>query len=275
MEIEFLFKLNWQAHISPKDFIEEWILIENLAIKNECKKRSFQLTYNEIMRIFENDKIYQQLTSNFLTHISKFILIASFAYSSIILCLVLLSRSTILQNSLLFVQNHQNLINQTYYGDYYYSSFEDAEETDEEVDEKLNLINEQIIENLDENKRLINNNEKLNESTNESIDSDLNSKKLNLNKLNGLNLNELNNGLNFLSRLDNENVELKDLSNEISIIQKTNQKKCEFSHFNELINNYTKLSVNPKNNFSDFNLKKELSFIQPTIRKLFLDYRVY
>lgn len=259
MEIEFLFKLDWRAHVSPREFVEEWLNIENLVIRNECKKRSFRfITYNEITRIFENDKIYQKLVSNVLTFVSKFILIASFTYSSVILGLILLSKLTMLQNSSLVVHS-QSLVNQTsYLGD---ARSEEASNEDGETEQanSISLIDDRSLEEL-----------------NESMSS-LNLKALNLNKLNSFNLKDLNNRLNFLSRQQSaSNVELKDLSNEISDIAKRKHGsmmngRCGFSQFNELIQSLP--TAYPAENRSDYTMMKERS--QPTIRKLFLDYRVY
>lgn len=261
MEIEFLFKLNWQAYVGPHEFMDEWIKIENLVIKNECKKRSYQfITYGEIMRIFENDKVYQRLVSNFLKFISKFIFIASFTYSSVILGLVLLSRSTMMQNGLQTTQNHQNLINQTYYGDYsnaYSTDQSNAiDKEDEDVESDLNGDEESI----------------------EKLNSELSSKTLNLNKLNSLDLNELNNRLNIMSRLD-QGVALKHLPFDIYNIQtnKNIDQKCEFNNnFHKLISTLSNLPVSHHHheNYSDYNFKKELSN-SPTIRKLFLEYKIY
>lgn len=264
MEIEFLFKLDWRAHVSPREFVEEWLNIENLVIRNECRKRSFRfLTYNEITRIFENDKIYQRLVSNVLTFVSKFILVASFTYSSVVLGLILLSKSTMLQNGLMV--HSQHVVNQSYLGDGYAasSSSENGGNAEHGETEPEDQIDDQSLEEL-----------------NESLNN-LDLKALNLNKLNGLNLNELNNRLNFLSRQQSAreaSVELKDLSNEISNIakQKHGQMangRCGFSQFTELIRN---LPANyTSENHSGYHLPKERSPVQPTIRKLFLDYRVF
>lgn len=259
MEIEFLFKLDWRAHVSPREFVDEWLNIENLVIRNECRKRSFRfLTYNEITRIFENDKIYQRLVSNVLKFVSKFILVASFTYSSVILGLILLSKSSMLQHSLMV--HSQQVANQSYLGDY------DGGSSSEDVRGELG---ETEPEQIDDRSL-----EELNEST-------LDLKALNLNKVNGLNLNELNSRLNFLSRQQaakERNVELKDLSNEISNMarQKHGQianGRCGFSQFSELIRNLPATYVTT--NHTDYHLQKELSRGQPTIRKLFLDYRVF
>ena len=266
MELEFLFKLDWRANVSPREFIEEWLNVENLVIRNECKKRSYRfITYNEITRIFENDKIYQKLVSNVLTFLSKFILVASFTYSSVVLGLILLSKSTMLQNSLA-VQS-QTLANQSYLGDYDgYVRPADGEANGEadEAEQDDHLIDESL--------------EELNESL-----SSLDLKALNLNKLNSLNLNDLNSRLSFLSSRQqsarSNNVELKDLSGEILEKQKHDlvmNGRCGFSQFSELIQSLPHSTHYPAENHSDYNVKKERSAnVQPTIRKLFLDYRVY
>lgn len=265
MELEFLFKLDWRANVTPKEFIEEWLNVENLVIRNECKKRSYRfLTYNEITRIFENDKIYQKLVSNVLTFLSKFILVASFTYSASILGLILLSKSTMLQNSLM-VQS-QTLANQSYlHGDYGDVRPADGDEASSETGEaeQGDLIDVSL------------------EELNESI-SNLDLKALNLDKLNNLNLNDLNNRLSFLSRQQSarsNNVQLKDLSSEISDIAKQKHDlimngRCGFSQFSQLIQSLP--STHPAENHSDYNVQKERTTnVQPTIRKLFLDYRVY
>lgn len=253
MEIEFLFSLNWKANVTDVEFMSEWIQIENLVIKNECKKRSFKyVTYNELIRIFENDKIYQNLVSYFLSNISKLIFIASFTYSSILISLLLLSKSTILnQNTQILNQNMT--INQSY-DHYLIDNHEYVKDDNGDLSKSY-----KIKQNLNQNE------------SNES-NVNLNSKTLDLNKLNNLNLNQLNNDLNNgpnLMEFDNQ-IQLKDLSNDFN-------NKCEFNKLNELINYFSKLSIyNDFNNLSDYNFRKELSFhTQPNLRKLFLEYKIY
>jgi len=247
MEIDFLFKLNWNAYVSPLEFMNEWINIENLVIKNECKKRSFQfITYNEIKIMFD-DKVYQQLVSNFLRFISKFIFIASFTYSSAIFALVLLSKSSMIQNSLQ-MQSSQQLINQTY--EEYYHPTHHSDEQSEDDDQLLNGEELSI----------------------EKLETELNSKTLNLNKLNNLNLNELNNRLNILNR---DSVLIQDLTIDIYYIQQiSDTQKCKSDSFNQFIKMLSKLEISKNENHSDYSLKRELNR-QPTVSKLFLEYKVY
>lgn len=258
MEIEFLFSLDWRAFVTPLQFMSEWINVENLVIRNECKKRSFRfLTYNEIMRILENDENYQKLIQNFLGYISKFFLIASFAYSSIVLSLLLLSRTAILQNFKLTV-NDQAISNQTtYYDERLISDLNENRIANHQMNPKMDL-------NLDLNLNL-----SINESNdNDSMNSDLNSKTLNINKLKNLDLNELNNRLNLID-LDNQIV-LKDLTNDL--IDKDD--KCELDKFYELVNYFSHQYVYTNHeNISEYNLRKELT--RPRIQKLFLEYKIY
>jgi hypothetical protein len=256
MEMEFLFQLNWHAYVSPLEFIQEWVKIENLVIKNEGRKREFSLTYNEIMRIFENDVIFQKLFSIFLSYTSKFILISSFVYSSLIISLILLTRSTVLEQNSLIALNQNLIANQSInYGNYYNVGQNEKDTLKEQINDERIEPNEQEgdVKGLEE----------------KLFDLHLNLKTLNLNKLNNLDLNELNNKLNiFKTILDDTNIKPN-----IYSIETNGDRKCQFSNLNQFFKNFRLTFEDYNLNDSDYRLEKDISFAQ-TFRKLFPNHEI-